>query len=56
MFQRKIDEIFKELPNGFRIADDSLVTKYDKHSADHVRDPEKRNKNMQKRKTKFQPR
>ena len=29
MFQRKIDEIFKGLPNVFGIADDILVVGYD---------------------------
>ena len=29
MFQRKIDEIFKDLPNVFDIADDILVLGYD---------------------------
>ena len=29
MFQRKIDEIFKNIPNVFGIADDILVAGYD---------------------------
>ena len=36
MFQRKIDEIFKDLPNVFGIADDILVVGYDVDGKDHV--------------------
>ena len=35
MFQQKIDEIFKKLPNVFGIADDILVVGYDSDSKDH---------------------
>ena len=35
MFQRKIDKIFNDIPNVFGIADDILVTGYDKGGADH---------------------
>ena len=35
MFQHKIDEIFKDMPNVFGIADDILVIGYDKDGADH---------------------
>ena len=34
-FQRKIDEIFKELPNVFGIADDILVVGYNKDNTGH---------------------
>ena len=30
MFQQKIDEIFKDMPNIFGITDDSLIAGYDK--------------------------
>ena len=35
MFQRKIDEIFNDIPNKFGIADNILVIGYDKDGADH---------------------
>ena len=35
MFQRKIDEIFKDLPNVFGIADDILTVGYDVDGKDH---------------------
>ena len=35
MFQQKIDEIFKDLPNVFGIADDILVLGYDSDDKDH---------------------
>ena len=35
MFQRKIDEIFKKLPNVFQITDDILVLSYDDNRKDH---------------------
>ena len=35
MFQCKIDDIFNDMPNEFGIADDILVTRYDKDGADH---------------------
>ena len=35
MFQRKIDEIFNDIPNVFGIANDILVIGYDKDGADH---------------------
>ena len=35
MFQRKIDEIFKDLPNVFDIADDILGVGYDVDGKDH---------------------
>ena len=35
MFQRKIDEIFKELSNMFGIADDIIVVGYDTDGKDH---------------------
>ena len=35
MFQRKIDEIFNDIPNVFGIADDILVIGYDRDGAVH---------------------
>ena len=35
MFQRKINEIFNDIPNVFGIADDILVIGYEKDKADH---------------------
>ena len=35
MFQRKIDKIFKELPNAFGTADDILVVGYEADGKDH---------------------
>ena len=35
MFQRKIDEIFKDIPNVFGIADDILVAGYEADGRDH---------------------
>ena len=35
MFQYKIDEIFNDMPNVFGLADDILVTGYDKDGGDH---------------------
>ena len=35
MFQRKIDEIFKDMPNVFGIADDILVAGYEADGRDH---------------------
>ena len=35
MFHRKIDEIFNDLPNVFRIADDILVAGYEADGKDH---------------------
>ena len=35
MFQRKIDDIFKDLPNGFGIAGDILVVGYETDDKDH---------------------
>ena len=35
MFQHKIDEIFKDLPNVFGITDDILVVGYDGDGKDH---------------------
>ena len=35
MFQRKIDEIFKELPNVFGTADDMLFVGYDRDHTDY---------------------
>ena len=35
MFQRKIDEIFKDLPNVFDITDDILVVGYDRDGKDY---------------------
>ena len=35
MFQRKIDDIFKELPNAFGIANDILAVGYDNDGMDH---------------------
>ena len=35
MFQRKIDKIFKNVPNVFCIADDILVVGYDRDGKDH---------------------
>ena len=35
MFQRKINEIFNDIPNIFGMADDILVIGYDKDGAHH---------------------
>ena len=35
MFQRKIDEIFKDMPNVFGIAGDKLVAGYEADGRDH---------------------
>ena len=35
MFQRKIDEIFKDLPNEFSIVNDTLVAGYEADGKDH---------------------
>ena len=35
MFQRKINEIFDDIPNVFRIADDILVIGCNKDRVDH---------------------
>ena len=35
MFQRKIDEIFNDMPNVFGIADDILVVGYEDDGRDH---------------------
>ena len=35
IFQRKIDKMFKNLPNVFHIADDILVVGYDSDGMDH---------------------
>ena len=35
MFQRKIDKIFKDLPNVFGIVDDFLVVGYEANGQDH---------------------
>ena len=35
MFQRKINEIFNDIPNVFGIVDDILVIGHDKDGADH---------------------
>ena len=35
IFQRKIDEIFKDLPNVFGIADDTFDIGYDADDKDH---------------------
>ena len=35
MFHKKIDEIFKELPSVFGIADDILLAGYNDKSTDH---------------------
>ena len=35
MFQRKIDEIFKDFPNVFGTADDILVVGYEADGKDH---------------------
>ena len=37
MFQRKIDEIFRGLPNGFGITYDILIVGYDADDRDHYR-------------------
>ena len=37
MFQRKIDNIFRNGPNLFDIADDILIVGYDDSGADHNR-------------------
>ena len=37
MFQQKIDEIFKDVPYVFGIADDILIVWYDADSRDHNR-------------------
>ena len=35
MFQKKTEEIFNGVPNGFSIADDILIAHFDKHGRDH---------------------
>ena len=35
MFQRKTDEIFKDMPTVFGIVDDILVTEYENDGRDH---------------------
>ena len=35
MFQRKINEVFKELPTVFGLADDTLFVWYDRNGTDH---------------------
>ena len=35
LFQRKVDEIFKDLPNIFGITDDMLVVGYDANGKGH---------------------
>ena len=35
MFQRKIGEIFKDIPNAFGIADDVIVAGYETDGRDH---------------------
>ena len=35
MFQQKIDEIFKGLPNVFDVADETLTVRYDADGRDH---------------------
>ena len=35
MFQRKVSELFKDLPNVFGIVDDILVMRYDADGKDH---------------------
>ena len=35
MFQRKMDGIFKDLPNVFGTTDNILVVGYDRHGKDH---------------------
>ena len=35
MFQKKIDELFSGMPNGFDIADNMLIAGFDKHGRDH---------------------
>ena len=35
MLQRKLDDIFKDLPNVFGIADNILVVGYDRDAKDH---------------------
>ena len=35
VFQRKINEILKELPNVFGMSDDLLVVGHDQHVTDH---------------------
>ena len=37
MFQRQIDEIFREMPNIFGSADDILMTAYNSNGADYDR-------------------
>ena len=36
MFQRKIDDIFNDIPNVFGISDDILIIGYDKDGGDHM--------------------
>ena len=36
MFHSKIDEIFKDLPNVFGIAEDILLVEYDANKRDHI--------------------
>ena len=35
MFQRKIDEIFNDMPNVFGITDDLLIVRYEDDGRDH---------------------
>ena len=49
MFQKRIDEIFKELP-FFGIADDILAMGYDKDGRDHNSSAAQSTPNIQKRK------
>ena len=35
MFQKKIDELFSDIPNVFGFADDILVAKFDANGRDH---------------------
>ena len=37
MLQKKVDEIFEDLPNVFGIADDILIVGYDDYSRDYDR-------------------
>ena len=55
IFQRKIDEIVKDLPNVFGIVDDILVVGFDSDGKDH-NDTAKRTTHMQKGKHKIKQR
>ena len=52
MFQRKIDEIFKDFPHVFSFVDDILVVGYEEDGNDHDERLEKITRNVQTNKSK----